>query len=149
MKTATYQSDFHAWAFDQAKRLRAGKSVDIENIAEELETLGRSERRELVNNLAVLIQHMLKLEVQRHKESRSWMLTVEEHRKRVNTLLRENPSLKSNLESSINEAYALAVILAAKDTGIDVSAFPEECQYSRGEIFGSNPLPKRVQPKKK
>ena len=61
---AQYSTDLHAWAFEQVPRLRAGKAVDIENIAEELENLGRSQEEQLTNRLAVLIQHLFKCEHQ-------------------------------------------------------------------------------------
>ena len=65
----TYESDFHAWTFEQARRLRAGEAVDVKNVAEELETLGRSEQEQLTNRLAVLLQHLLNSEFQPEKKT--------------------------------------------------------------------------------
>jgi hypothetical protein len=94
---ATYEADFHAWAYDQANKLRAGEPVDIANIAEELETLGRTEEQQLTNRLAVLIQYLLKCEYQPQRRTPSWDATIKEHRQRVARLLDRNPSLKAKL----------------------------------------------------
>ena len=82
-----YETDFHQWAFEQAQRLRSGEPVDVENVAEELETLGRSEERELTNRLAVLLQHMLKCERQPERRNAGWDATIKEQRRRIARLL--------------------------------------------------------------
>lgn len=102
---ALYEIDFHAWAVEQARKLRSGEPVDVENIAEELETLGRSERQQLVNRLAVLIQHLLKAEHQPDTRTPSWAASIKEQRRRVNRLLTENPSLRAQLPEFIADAY--------------------------------------------
>ena len=125
-----YESDYHAWAFEQARKLRAGEPVDAENIAEELETLGRSEEQQLTNRLAVLIQHLLKCEYQPERRTPSWDATIREQRRRVNRLLGDNPSLKPKLESCVRDAYATAVTFASVETGIVENDFPGECPFT-------------------
>ncbi len=125
-----YETDFHAWTFEQARKLRAGEPVDAANIAEELETLGRSEEQQLTNRLAVLVQHLLKCEHQPSKRSPSWDATIKEQRRRVNKLLEENPSLKPKLDACIGEAYATAVTFASAETGILEEDFPTDCPYT-------------------
>jgi hypothetical protein len=132
---ASYEVDFHAWTFEQARKLRAGEPVDAENIAEELEDLGRSERRSLRNTLAVLLQHLLKLEFQPDKQTPGWKATIKEHRKRVNRILAENPSLKTILAETIADAYDTAVTFASVETGIIEEDFPSECPYTEGQIL--------------
>src|ERR1044072_3932267 len=110
---ARYDTDFHAWAFEQAPRLRVGEPVDVENIAEELETLGRGEERELTNRLAVLMQHLLKREFQPERRTRSWDATIVEQRRRVERLLKESPSLVPKMSAFIAEAYPTAVTFAS------------------------------------
>jgi hypothetical protein len=132
----SHETDFHAWAFDQAERLRTGKIIDGKNIAEELEDLGRSERRQLRNHLAVLLQHMLKWEFQQDKRTPSWSATIKEQRRRINRSLAEMPSLKTTLNENIGYAYESAVTFASAETLIPEDDFPTECPYSVEVILG-------------
>jgi hypothetical protein len=125
-----YETDFYAWTQEQARKLRAGEAVDAANIAEELETLGRSEEQQLTNRLAVLIQHLLKCEYQPSQHTASWDGTIKEQRRRVNRLLSDNPSLKPRLDSCIVDAYATAVTFASVETGLVEEDFPAACPYS-------------------
>ena len=83
--SATYEQDFFAWTSEQARLLREGRAADADlaNIAEELETLGRVQRRELVNRLAVLLQHLLKWSYQPDRQGTSWRLTILEQREAI------------------------------------------------------------------
>ncbi|MDZ4800222.1 MAG: DUF29 domain-containing protein [Bryobacteraceae bacterium] len=130
MTGTSHERDLQAWAFEQARRLRAGESVDAEHIAAELETLGRAERNNLANRLAVLIQHLLKCEYQPGKHTRNWDATVREQRKRVNRPLHQNPSLRSQLDELIADAWDTAVTFASVETGIIEEDFPAACTYS-------------------
>ena len=123
---AEYESDFYAWANEQAALLRAGNvsAADWENIAEEIESLGRSEKRELVNQLAVLLTHLLKWRFQADFRGPSWISTIREQRVRLEIHLLDNPSLKSRFEESYAQAYKLAVIAAARETGLPETTFP-------------------------
>jgi Domain of unknown function DUF29 len=136
---AKYDTDFHAWTFEQAAKLRAGKPVDAENIAEELETLGRSEQQQLINRLAVLLQHMLKSEYQPERRTPGWDATIKEQRRRIAHLLDQNPSLRPKLPDCIADAYATAVTFASVETGIVEDDFPSECPYTPDEILASRP----------
>src|SRR3954469_14394268 len=113
-----YETDFHQWAFEQAQRLRSGEPVDVENVAEELERLGRSEERELTNRLAVLLQHMLKSEHQQERRSAGWDATIKEQHRRIARLLDENPSLNPKLPDCVRDGYATAVTFASVETGM-------------------------------
>ena len=135
---ARYDTDFHAWAFEQAARLRVGEPVDVENIAEELETLGRGEERELTNRLAVLMQHLLKREFQPERHTRSWDATIVEQRRRVERLLKENPSLVPKMSAFIAEAYPTAVTFASVETGIIEQDFPSECPYTSEQLLSKD-----------
>src|SRR4051794_28878032 len=130
-----YETDFHQWAFEQAQRLRSGEPVDVENVAEELETLGRSQEHELTNRLAVLLQHMLKCEHQPDRRSASWDATIKEQRRRIARLLGENPSLKPKLPECVRDAYATAVTFASVGTGMLEEDFPADCPYPLDEIL--------------
>lgn len=135
--SSLYDSDFYAWANEQAALLRAGKldSADIEHIAEEIESMGRSEKRELVNRLVVLLLHLLKWRHQAPLRGNSWRLSIEEQRYRLAAHLRDNPSLKSSLGASVEDAYRLALIAAERETGISRQVFPTECPWSFAEMM--------------
>jgi hypothetical protein len=125
---------------NQAGRLRSGLNVehiDRENVAEELEGLAYNEKAQLVNRLAVLLQHMLKWEHRPEQRTPSWAGTMKEQRRRVNRLLDKNPSLKAELAETITDAYATAVTFASVETGILEEDFPNECPYSVAEILPS------------
>ena len=115
MKNSLYDRDFYAWANEQAALLRAGRlaEADIENIAEEIETMGRSEKRELINRLTVLLLHLLKWQFQPALHGNSWRLTIEEQRYRLEDHLKDNPSLKAQLGQAMRDAYRLALVEAA------------------------------------
>src|SRR5512134_2414110 len=93
-----YEQDFYAWTQEQASKLRSGELVtlDLEHLAEEIESMGRSERRELINRLAVLLAHMLKWQYQpeRRGSGKSWRATIKEQRRQVQRVLKDSPSLQ-------------------------------------------------------
>lgn len=138
-----YDSDFYGWATEQAMLLREGRLVeaDIENIAEEIEALGRSEKRELVNRLAVLLTHLLKWQFQPGLRGNGWRLTIAEQRNELTEHLDDNPSLRPSLDQAIPRAYKKAVLAAQKETGLSESAFPATCPYMKAQIFDSAFLP--------
>ncbi|MCF3945813.1 DUF29 domain-containing protein [Acidiphilium sp. AL] len=127
-----YEQDFYAWANEQAELLRAGKlsEADIAHIAEEIESMGKSEKRELVNRLAVLLTHLLKWQFQPGLRGNSWRLSIEEQRERLSDHLSDNPSLKATLTESIASGYRLARIGATRETGLDRETFPTACPWS-------------------
>jgi hypothetical protein len=133
MKNAThYDTDFYAWANEQAALLRAGRlsEADVENIAEELETMGRSERRELISRLTVLFVHLLMWRYQTGLRSRSWRLTIEGQRLVVSDHLADNPSLKSQLDEIMVRAYQRARIDVEAETQLHRSLFPPTCPFT-------------------
>jgi len=81
----SYEQDFYGWTQEQAALLRAGRltDLDIENLIEEVETMGRSEKRELESRLTVLLLHLLKWKYQPNRRGRSWNLTIKGHRQCV------------------------------------------------------------------
>ena len=141
MNRVDYQADFYAWTQQQAELLRNKKIEQIDwcNLAEEIEDMGRSEKRQLESRLEVLIMHLLKWQFQPNLRSRSWQLTIKEQRLRIEKLLVENPSLKSKLTDTREKIYPLAVISAEKETGL--SSFPETCPYDLTEILAPEFLP--------
>lgn len=132
-----YDRDFHAWATEQAALLRAGRlaEADVEHIAEEIEALGRAERRELVNRLAVLLLHLLKWAYQPERRGKSWRLTIEEQRRRLARHLRDNPSLRAWQAEALAEAYGDAVLRAERETDLPRDVFPWSCPYGFEQVL--------------
>jgi len=133
----TYEQDFYAWLLNCAQLLRERRfaELDTENMAEELEGMARSDKRELVSRFAVLLAHLLKWRFQPDLRSKSWKRTIKEQRKRIKMLLQDSPSLKYEIDAKINDAYELAVLSAASETGFDEEVFPSTCEYLIEQIL--------------
>ncbi len=141
MNPTSHKTDFYAWTQEQAHFLKTGQfhQIDWQNIAEEIEDMGRSEERQLENRLEILIMHLLKWQFQPNLRSRSWQLTIKEQRLRLKKLLQKNPSLHAKLTETIEETYPLAIIRAERETGL--SSFPETCPYTLTEALSPEFLP--------
>ncbi|MDO9247750.1 MAG: DUF29 domain-containing protein [Phenylobacterium sp.] len=129
--TKLYALDFFAWTQDQADALRrrSVNEIDWENLLEEVESLGRQERSELRSHLVILLTHLLKWRFQPQRRSRSWALTVAEQRGEAQRVLRENPSLKPQIDGLIRDAYETARLRAARETRRPKTAFPETSPF--------------------
>jgi hypothetical protein len=135
-----YDRDFYAWANEQAALLRAGKlaQADLEHIAEEIESMGKTEKRELVSRLTVLLLHLLKWRFQPEFRSRSWRLSVQEQRLQVASHLADNPSMKALLAAAIADSYRLAVIGAQRETELGAETFPMSCPWSFEQMMNDD-----------
>jgi hypothetical protein len=138
-----YDQDVYGWAIHTAELLRSNKmdEVDFDNIIEEMEALGRSEKHELINRLSLVITHLLKWQYQPEKRTRSWELTIQEQRKQSKIHIKDNPSLKSKLVDVLEDAYDIAKIKAEKETALHQSVFPKGCPYTFGEIMSDEFYP--------
>jgi hypothetical protein len=138
-----YDLDFYAWTQQQIDLLKSGNlvDVDVKHLIEEIESMGASERRELINRLAVLLAHLLKWHYQPSFRGRSWQLTIKEQRRQLQRLLKDNPSLHARLEEFVADAYVDSVLLAAKETGLEESAFPSQCPYVQDDLLNSEFYP--------
>jgi hypothetical protein len=121
-----YERDYYRWLTATVELLRSGRlhELDIENLVEELDDLGRSERRALESNLRVLLMHLLKWEYQPEKRSGSWKATIREHRTRIKDLLTDSPSLRPYFHEVLPSAYQRARKLASDETGLPEQDFP-------------------------
>ncbi len=138
-----YQTDYYGWTVEQAELLKTGhwQALDIENLIEEVEAMGRSEKRALESRLAVLITHLFKWHYQPVRRGKSWELTIKEQRLRIIKILRDNPSLKHELEACFLDIYPFAVIQAVKETGIDENLFPTICIWTLEQALNADFLP--------
>jgi len=140
---AKYGTDFYAWLSQTAELIRRKKfeEIDIKNLAEEVDSMGKSERRELLNRFSVLMAHLLKWQFQPKKRSKSWSLTIKNQRMEIDDLLRDSPSLKHEIEQQLNHAYEKAILMAAKQTKMDEAQFPATCPFTLDECLDSEFFP--------
>ncbi len=141
--TATrYDDDFYSWTQDQAAKLRRAAAsrvnlpdpVDFENLAEEIESLGISQVRELYSRYVVLLTHLLKWEHQTSRRSRSWRITVNTQRREIAKLLSLSPGLKPRRVRELADAYASAREDAAEQTKLPIERFPAACPYTLEQV---------------
>jgi hypothetical protein len=143
----SYEDDFVAWLEDQAQRARRGEteSLDLENIAEELEGMARSDRREIRNRLTVLLTHLLKYQYQPRRRSSAWLGTIGEQRSRIATVIDDSPSLRSFPHSVLDRCYVEARSRAAIETRLSERDFPERCPFPLEDVFNLGWLPSERQ----
>jgi len=130
--TTEYDKDFYAWLMKNAMLIRNKQftEIDTEYIAEELESMGKREKRELLSRLTVLISHLLKWKFQSIKRSRSWKNTILTQQIDIKELIDESPSLRYEIENKIMIAYEKAKLSAESETGINKNKFPKQCPFS-------------------
>jgi hypothetical protein len=140
---ANYNSDFYGWTQEQAALLRAGRftDIDVENLIEEVETMGRSEKRAVESRLTVVLLHLLKWKYQPDRRCTSWKISMDLQRKQFQKILSENPGLKSQIQTLLNDAYDQARYEAYTETGIDLGVFPAECPWAYDQVCDSGFYP--------
>ncbi len=143
-ETVAYETDFHAWAVHNARLLREGKltQLDAEHIAEELEGMSASERRELLNRPQVLLLHLLKYQYQPERRGKIWLLTINHQRTAIERLLEQSPSLTALLDAgALTKVYGKAVRDTVIETDLERHLFPVECPYRLEQILDEDWLP--------
>ena len=141
--TQVYDRDYHLWLEETAQLLKNKdfEQLDLENLIEEIETLGRSERNKLISSLRLIYQHLLKWQYQPEKRSKSWTDTIDRERDNVNDYIEDMPSLKRLLDDpeAIGKAYSRGRRDAAKETGIN--NLPKKCPFTVEQVLNSDYLP--------
>lgn len=134
---ATYETDPYAWAFEQAELLRAGRleQIDTVNLADEITALAHYLADKLRSDLTCLLQHLVKWDYQPGLRSRSWALSIQEHRRRVARHLRKGPGLKSILSELVEDAYQDGRRHALDETNLPIAEIPDICPYAWEEIM--------------
>lgn len=132
-----YENDCYGWSVEQATLLRNKDFdlLDIDNLVEEILSVGKSQRGALESHLRVLLMHLLKMQYQPHMKTKSWELSVRLAKHHAMKVLRKNPGLKQYLNEILTESYEDAVLDASIETGIDIKTFPAECPWTLQEIF--------------
>ena len=141
----SYESDVVAWAKEQAALIRTGQfdQLDLTHIAEEIEDVGKREQRELASRVAVLLAHILKWKFQPKKRSVSWTLTIKEQRRLLVRRVQKTPSLSPMLSDPewVDEIWIDAKAIAEKETGLDMSTYPEIYPWSMTNVLAPDWLP--------
>lgn len=134
---ADYDADYHAWLTANAALLRAGRLSDIDavQIAEELEDMGKSERRAIESWLKVLILHLLKWRLQPMRRGVSWQQSIDSARDEISRRLQDSPSLKPRLDEMIAARYPAVRRMAMRETGLPLETFPESCPFAVDELL--------------
>lgn len=144
--STTYETDFYTWTQEQAALLRAGRLAELDtiNLIEEIEDMGRGERRELENRLSVLLAHLLKWQYQPERRGKSWLATIGEQRLRSRRVLRRNPGLQAALPESFIDAYEDARFIAMRETGLDGVVFPLSCPWTFEQVLDNGFWPEQT-----
>lgn len=143
LQTSLYEQDYYLWLTNTAKILKSKdlSALDLPNLIEEIQDMGRSEKNALESNLCIIIMHLLKYKYQPEKKTNSWRYTIREHRRRVRKALRNSPSLKLYLNQIFPECYEDARKLAADETGLPLNTFPNKAMFTPEETLEPEYLP--------
>ena len=145
--TSLYDTDFYAWAHEQAALLRDGawQALDVGHLAEELALLAEGELGQLVNRLIILLTHLLKLQVAAQhlpmdlrRAGLGWRQTCQTQRVRLAQVLRRNPSLQPRLARAIDDAYDVALLEAAYGLGLAALPMPAACPLKGTQVLDQN-----------
>jgi hypothetical protein len=139
-----YDRDFVGWTQQQAEllrrevTLRPGTDLDFENLAEEIESLGKRDRRALTNNVARIAEHLLKVQYSPAKDPRpGWENSVDVHRSKARKILADSPGLGSDLRDTLDKSYDDGRRRAARALRgeVDPKVLPERCPYTVDQML--------------
>jgi ribosomal protein L29 len=141
-----YETDLHLWTIEQARLLREGRfaELDLTNLIDEVESVGGSQKQEIENRLDILIAHLLKWRYQPGQRSSGWDGTIREQRRRLARVLKGSPSLRRYPAEVFTDCYLSGRLLAAKETGIDVTLLPEAPPFTAEQALSDDFLPKEA-----
>ena len=141
--SSLYNQDFYLWLEATANQLKEGRfnEIDLDNLIEEIESMGRSEKHALESNLVVILMHLIKYKYQPQKRSNRWLSTIIEYRRRLRRSLKDSPSLNHYLNEVFDECYQDARKQAALETNLSLDSFPLECVFTLEETLDSDFLP--------
>lgn len=135
-----YERDYYLWIEDVLKKIQEKRwdEMDWENLWEEIDDMGKSQKQRLTNNLRILLMHLLKWEFQPQKRTNSWKSTIIEHRRRILEQLESSPSLKNLLNSNLEATYQKARKDASLETNLALNTFPNQCPYTIERILAED-----------
>ncbi len=151
-KKLLYDKDFVKWIDSQVGFLKKGDldKLDLENLIEEIESLGRNDTRSIHSHAIILLAHLLKQEYQPEKQvdSNSWKTSILNAAMEIKLLIESSPSLKNELIKIYPKAYADAKQYASKQSGLDINIFPETCPWNIEEALEALPHQATEKPEK-
>lgn len=135
---STYDQDFFEWTQETARAIAAGRFDEIDRaaLADEVESLGKRDRREGASRIVTILMHLLKTKYQPEMETVSWRNTIREQRDELAGVLADSPSLRVQLNDLLPSLYRRACRKAAAETGLDIDAFPPTCPWTVEEVLG-------------
>jgi hypothetical protein len=142
-RRSLYERDFYLWLEQQAALLREGRldQLDVANLLEEIEAMGRKDRKAIKSNLVVLLTHLLQHQFQPDQRSSSWNASIVEHRQRLRDDFEESPSLRPYAAEVFARAYADARERASAETALPPRTFPKASPYTLDQALDPRFLP--------
>jgi hypothetical protein len=142
-KNDLYETDFYAWTQEQARLLRERRwdDLDLENLVDEVASVGSSDKREIRRRLAVLLAHLLKWKFQPGRRGPSWKKTISQQRNDLLAIIEDSPSLRDYILRQAQERYLGGVLKASEETGIAIGLFPEECPFTPEQVLDKEFFP--------
>jgi len=139
----TYTTDFNEWVQQTAQLLRSRRwqDLDLQHLIEEVEDLGKSERRGVASQLTRLLLHLLKWQYEPQRRSDSWLDSITDARTQIDLAIEDSPSLRSYPEAQLKQSYQRARRQAAKQTEMPLEVFPENCPYALDLVLDEDWLP--------
>lgn len=143
MTASLYEQDFYRWLEKTAQHLREGRleELDIPNLVEEIEAMGRSEKHAIQSNLIIVLLHLLKYKYQLQKRTSSWLSSIAEHRDRIEIAIADSPSLQPYVGEVFEKCYNKARRRAALETDLPIDTFPVESPFTVEETLDPDFLP--------
>jgi predicted DNA-binding ribbon-helix-helix protein len=137
MSNNLYEQDYYLWIEDVLKKIQEKRwnEMDWDNLWEEIDDMGKSQKQRLTSNLRILLMHLLKWQFQPEKRTNSWKYTIIEHRRRILEQLEYSPSLKNYLSSNFDLTYQKACKDASLETNLPVNIFPDRSPYSVEQVL--------------
>ncbi len=141
-----YEDDLYAWTQEQASflRMRQSDSLDWENLAEEIEAVGGSDRRNLESRLCIVLLHLLKWQAQPGLRGASWRKTLRTQRREIRMLLDQSPSLRRLVPELVRKVFPDVVKDAVDETGLPPARFPADCPYAPDDVLREDYLPDEI-----
>jgi hypothetical protein len=138
-----YEKDFNLWIEKIINDLKHGDltNLDRENLIEEIQSMGNSDKRETFSRLKVLIMHLIKWKYQPEKRTSSWLNTIDEQREQLELILKNSPSLKPYFQKILSDCYQKAIRAAVNETNLPHKIFPMECPFTQEQILNENYFP--------
>jgi len=138
-----YEQDFNLWLEETVNLLKTRQLslIDYENLIEEIESMGKRDKKALESNLEQILMNLLKWQYQKNKRSNSWRYSIIEHRNRLKKDFRDSPSLKPYFDDVLEDCYQTAREFASEQTGLDIKTFPIDIPFTKEQVLDSNYLP--------